>query len=87
MTEEGALTPEDAVIAGDVRTNENAALDAVTTLFAREHNRIVSELPESLTAEQKFQIARRVVGAEIQYITYKAFLPAVGRQARPLQGL
>ncbi len=78
MTEEGALTPEDAVIGGDVRTNENAALDAVTTLFDREHNRIVSELPESLTAEQKFQIARRVVEAEIQYITYKAFLPAVG---------
>ena len=78
MTEEGPLTPEDAVIGGDVRTNENAALDAVTTLFDREHNRIVSELPESLTAEQKFQIARRVVEAEIQYITYKAFLPAVG---------
>ena len=78
MTEEGALTPEDAVIGGDVRTNENAALDAVTTLFDREHNRIVSELPESLTAEQKFQIARRVVEAEIQYVTYKAFLPAVG---------
>ncbi len=80
MTEEGALSPEAAVIGGDVRTNENASLDAVTTLFVREHNRIVAELPESLTAEQKFQIARRVVGAEIQYITYKAFLPAVGVQ-------
>jgi hypothetical protein len=80
MTEEGALTPEAAAIGGDVRANENASLDAVTTLFAREHNRIVSELPESLTAEQKFQIARRVVGAEIQYITYTAFLPAVGVQ-------
>jgi len=78
MVEEGSLTPEAAVISGDVRTNENTALDAVTTLFAREHNRIVSELPESLTAEQRFQIARRVVGAEIQYITYTAFLPAVG---------
>jgi len=80
MTEEGALTPEAAVVGGDVRTNENASLDAVTTLFAREHNRIVSQLPESLTAEQKFQIARRVVGAEIQYITYNAFLPAMGVQ-------
>ena len=86
MTEEGALTPEAAVVGGDVRTNENASLDAVTTLFAREHNRIVSQLPESLTAEQKFQIARRVVGAEIQYITYKAFLPAVGVQLPRYQG-
>ncbi len=83
MVEEGALTPEAAVIGGDVRTNENTALDAVTTLFAREHNRIVSELPESLSAEQKFQIARRVVGAEIQYITYNAFLPAVGVKLAP----
>ncbi len=86
MTEEGALTPEAAVISGDVRTNENATLDAITTLFAREHNRIVSELPESLTAEQKFQLARRVVGAEIQFITYNAFLPAVGVQLARYKG-
>ena len=88
MEEEGALamTPEDAAVSGDVRANENASLDAVTTLFAREHNRIVSLLPESLTAEQKFQIARAVVGAEIQYITYNAFLPAVGVKLAPYTG-
>ncbi len=86
MTEEGALTPEAAVIGGDVRTNENADLDGITTLFAREHNRIVSLLPDSLSAEQKFQIARRVVGAEIQYITYNAFLPAVGVKLAPYKG-
>jgi hypothetical protein len=80
MLEEGALTQPQAAVAGDVRANENAALDGVTTLFAREHNRIVSLLPASLSDEQKFQIARRVVGAEIQYITYTAFLPAVGVQ-------
>ena len=80
MKTEGALEedPQNAVISGDERTNENAELTAITTLFAREHNRIVSELPSSLSAEAKFQIARRVVGAEIQYITYTAFLPAVG---------
>jgi hypothetical protein len=51
---------------------------AVHTLFAREHNRIVRHLPRSLPAETRFQIARRVVGAEEQWITYSEFLPAMG---------
>jgi hypothetical protein len=67
-----------AVIAGDVRANENIALTAIHTLFAREHNRIVSRLPRSLSDEEKFQIARRVVGATEQVITYEEFLPAMG---------
>jgi hypothetical protein len=70
--------PTTAVEAGDVRANENVALTSIQTLFAREHNRIVSQLPSSLTDEEKFQIARRVVGAEIQYITYTEFLPTMG---------
>ena len=73
FTEDGSV-----VVSGDVRANENIALTATHTLFAREHNRIVGLLPSSLTQEQKFQIARRVVGAEEQYITYNEFLPAVG---------
>ncbi|TMM07296.1 MAG: peroxidase [Actinobacteria bacterium] len=75
--------PAEAVVAGDVRANENIALTAIHTLFAREHNRIVAALPRSLPAETKFQIARRVVGAEIQYITYKQFLPALGVRLDP----
>jgi hypothetical protein len=70
--------PSQAVVAGDVRANENVALTAIQTLFAREHNRIVAALPNSLSQEDKFQIARRVVGAEIQYITYTQFLPTMG---------
>ena len=70
--------PSTAVEAGDVRANENVALTAIQTLFAREHNRIVATLPNSLSQEQKFEIARRVVGAEIQYITYNEFLPTLG---------
>src|SRR5262245_1064426 len=70
--------PTQAVEAGDVRANENVALTAIQTLFAREHNRIAAALPNSLTAEDKFQIARRVVGAEIEYITYNEFLPTMG---------
>jgi hypothetical protein len=71
-------TPNRAVVAGDVRANENIALTSLHTLFAREHNRIVASLPSSLSAEERFQIARRVVGAEIQYITFTQFLPALG---------
>ena len=70
--------PATARIAGDVRADENTPLTLVQTLFAREHNRIVAALPAALTEQQKFEIARRVVGAEIQFITYTEFLPAVG---------
>ncbi len=84
----GALmgNPTRAVVAGDVRANENIALTAVHTLFAREHNRIVDELPISLSAEEKFQIARRVVGAEMLFITYTEFLPALGVTLPPYHG-
>ncbi|TMG57251.1 MAG: peroxidase [Chloroflexi bacterium] len=84
----GALVgmPNRAVVAGDVRANENIALTALHTLFAREHNRIVAALPSYLTAEERFEIARRVVGAEIQYITYTQFLPALGIQLEPYRG-
>src|SRR5262245_61649889 len=73
-----AAFPSKAVVAGDVRANENVVLTAIQTLFAREHNRIVAALPNSLTDEQKFQVARRVVGAEAEYITYNEFLPTLG---------
>jgi hypothetical protein len=66
------------MLAGDVRANENIALTATHTLFAREHNRIVGLLPNTLTAEEKFQVARRVVIAEQQFITYNEFLPSAG---------
>jgi hypothetical protein len=88
MQTEGALAeaPQDAVVAGDVRANENAELTAVTTLFAREHNRIVAKLPRSLSEQERFEIARRIVGAEQQYITYTEFLPAMGVALSPYAG-
>ena len=79
-------SPDDAVIAGDVRANENIALTAVHTLFAREHNRIVGTLPKELPEETKFQIARAVVIAEQQYITYTQFLPALGIELDGYEG-
>jgi hypothetical protein len=78
--------PNRAAVAGDLRANENIDLTATQTLFAREHNRIVSKLPDWLSEEQKFQVARRVVIAEEQYITYREFLPAVGVQLSSYRG-
>ncbi|MEN3306506.1 MAG: peroxidase [Micromonosporaceae bacterium] len=80
MARDGRLLsqPNRAMVAGDVRANENFALTATQTLFAREHNRIVGLLPASLSEQDKFDIARRIVGAEEQYITYSQFLPAMG---------
>jgi len=80
MAVDGRLlsNPNRAMVAGDVRANENIALTATHTLFAREHNRIVSLLPASLSQEDKFQIARRIVIAEQQYITYNEWLPSLG---------
>jgi hypothetical protein len=88
MAAEGQLAghPQDAAVSGDVRANENMALTAVHTLFVREHNRIVDSLPRGLTEQRKFQIARRVVGAEQQYITYRQFLPALGVKLPPYRG-
>jgi peroxidase len=84
----GALvgTPDKAAVAGDVRANENIALIGIQTLFAREHNRLVAALPSSLSEEAKFQLARRVLGAEEQYITYNEFLPAMGVKLRDYRG-
>jgi hypothetical protein len=78
--------PNRAAVAGDVRANENIALTATHTLFAREHNRIVSLLPTTLSQQDRFEIARRVVIAEQQYITYNEFLPAIGVHLAPYTG-
>ena len=78
--------PAEARIAGDMRANENMALTSTQTLLAREHNRIVGLLPSFLPEQEKFQIARRIVGAEVQYITYTEFLPSVGVQLPRYRG-
>ncbi|MCO5319458.1 MAG: hypothetical protein M9942_13600 [Microthrixaceae bacterium] len=78
--------PSPAVVTGDSRANENLGLTAVHTLMLREHNRIVEQLPDDLDEETRFQVARRVVSALQQYITYNEFLPAMGVELEPYSG-
>lgn len=81
----------DLFVAGDVRANEHAALTAMHTLFMREHNRLADQFAAEhpdWTDEDLYQEARRWVGAFMQVITYREFLPALlGRESMgPYQG-
>ncbi len=67
-------------VAGDIRANENVGLTSMQTVFAREHNRLVDIIQTqrpSISDEQTYQLARKIVGAEMQAITYNEFLPAI----------
>jgi len=88
----GAEGPDD-LVSGDVRASEQPALSSLHTLFLNEHNRIVRALRPLITgdayasilqnmraAEREdliFQLARRMVAAELQQITYKEYLPLI----------
>ncbi len=88
-----APTPMDPSfpLAGDVRASEQIGLLAMHTLFLREHNKLArrtrllertykalaGERPEELTDELRYQLARVLVGAEMQSITYNEFLPVL----------
>ena len=76
---EGVLT------AGDVRALEMPGLATMHTLWLREHNRLSSEIKVasgSLNDEEIFQIARKILIAEMQNIVYGEYLPVVlGEQA------
>jgi hypothetical protein len=76
----GGGTGPTLFLAGDIRANEQVALTAMHTLFVREHNRLAGEIAAedpTLTGEEIYQEARRVVGALMQVITYNEFLPAL----------
>ncbi len=65
-------------LAGDIRANEQIALTAMHTLFVREHNRLAEEIAikhPNFNEDEVYQTARKVVGAEIQAITFEEFLP------------
>ena len=65
-------------LAGDVRVNEQISLTIMHTIWMREHNRIASSLLEmspGADPEKVFQTARAIVGAELQKITFKNYVP------------
>ena len=65
-------------LAGDVRVNEQLGLLTMHTIWMREHNRIADELERLNTrwdSETVFQVARQIVGAELQKITFQDYLP------------
>ena len=78
-------------LAGDVRANEQVGLTALHTLFVREHNRLadlIAEAHPGASGDEIYEQARRIVGVQMQAITYNEFLPVLlGRDAlEPYQG-
>ena len=66
--------------AGDVRVNENVPLTIMHTIWLSQHNLIVTELAKLNPCwddDRLYQEGHKVVGAMIQIITYKEFLPLI----------
>jgi hypothetical protein len=86
----GPFPDDQLYVAGDVRANENIGLTAVQTLFVREHNQLADQLHRdhpSWGDERLYQEARKIVGAEVEAITYNEFLPALlGPDAPSIRG-
>jgi hypothetical protein len=82
----GAPDPTQYYVAGDMRVNEQIGLTSIQTLFMREHNRLADQIAAqnpTWNDEQIYQRARKFVGAEIESITYREFLPALLGGAAP----
>ncbi len=83
----GGRPRPDLFYGGDVRANEQVGLTAMHTLFVREHNRLAGLIEEQhpeLSGNEIFELARKIVGAQMQVITYHEFLPLlIGPNAKP----
>ncbi|KRY52472.1 Peroxidase mlt-7 [Trichinella britovi] len=65
---------------GDNRASIFIALVGVHTVFLREHNRIAEQflaMNPTWSVERVFQETRKIIGAMIQAITYKEWLPKI----------
>jgi len=74
-------------LASDVRANEQVGLSTMHTLFVREHNywaRFAKQQQPWLNDDSIYYQARAFVGAEMQIITYRDFIPRLlGPNALP----
>lgn len=85
-----AESTRNCFVAGDIRANEQIGLAAMHTIWMREHNRIASQL-KSLNpfwdGDKVYQEARKIIGAQMQFITYQNWLPIViGPEVHKLLG-
>ncbi|XP_034026229.1 eosinophil peroxidase-like [Thalassophryne amazonica] len=67
-------------LAGDDRVDENIVLTSLHVLFVREHNRLaraLAKLNPSWNGERLYQEARKIIGAYMQIITFRDFLPRI----------
>lgn len=65
---------------GDTRANENLHLTSMHLIWARHHNYIANSLKQlnsHWNDEKLFQESRKILGAQLQHITYNEFLPVV----------
>uniref|UniRef100_A0A452TKP2 Lactoperoxidase n=1 Tax=Ursus maritimus TaxID=29073 RepID=A0A452TKP2_URSMA len=77
-SEQGSRSP--CFLAGDHRANEQLALTAMHTLWFREHNRVATELSAlnpHWDGDTLYHEARKIVGAQLQHITYSHWLPKI----------
>uniref|UniRef100_H2MU80 Peroxidasin n=1 Tax=Oryzias latipes TaxID=8090 RepID=H2MU80_ORYLA len=73
-------SPIPCFLAGDHRANEQLALTAMHTVWFREHNRIATELLRlnpHWDGDTIYHEARKIVGAQMQHITYSHWLPKI----------
>ncbi|XP_075162195.1 peroxidasin [Haematobia irritans] len=67
-------------VSGDIRVNEQVGLLAMHTVWMREHNRIATALKDinpQWDGDTLYHETRKIVGAQMQHITYKHWLPLV----------
>uniref|UniRef100_A0A7N8X7U1 Peroxidasin n=1 Tax=Mastacembelus armatus TaxID=205130 RepID=A0A7N8X7U1_9TELE len=73
-------SPIPCFLAGDHRANEQLGLTAMHTVWFREHNRIATELLRlnpHWDGDTIYHEARKIVGAQMQHITYSHWLPKI----------
>lgn len=67
-------------VAGDIRANEQIGLAAFHTIWMREHNRVALQLKTTNPfwgGDTVYHESRKIVGAQVQHITYEHWLPII----------